>query len=254
MSSIRWGIIAAVLALVVSVTLGIISGVGAGYIILRASIFTVVFFGLGIGLRILMNNYFPELLYFGDDPAKQADMQQGSRVDITLGSGDLENDGEYAVPEMFRDSEKSNELGNIEDLISGAFRVMPEKGIDPRREDDYNDKSGTSIDEFKAFEPAETVRYKSVGFTPSFGSDSDDLGALPDLGALATAFSSSAEPQDSTALGSITGGLEELESMPSFGAAEPAPYQKKNTPKPLKGDFDPKELADGIRTILNTEK
>lgn len=255
MSSVKWGIAFAAAALVISTAVGIVSTVSAGHIILRALIFAVIFFGLGIGSRVLINNYFPELLSL-DEADGQANRL---RVDITLGNS-LESDS-LAVPEMYNNSKDSKELGNIEDLLSGSFRVLPEEGIDRKREGDYNDIGGELNDEFKILKPVETVRYKSSSFTPSIN-DSDDLGALPDLGAMAMAFSSDSEPDYSAAFGkgnesagSPSGGILEAMEVPSFNEAEAAPqYKKRGEPKPLNGDFAPKELAEGIRTILTMEK
>jgi hypothetical protein len=50
----------------------------------------------------------------------------------------------------------------------------------------------------------------------------------------------------------------ELESsIPDAGAAGPSLPERRpsgNKAQPLKGDFNPKELAAGIRTVLNKEK
>ncbi len=62
MTNLKWGSISAICALFVSIILGVISGVGVGFIIARALIFSAVFFGIGFGLRFILNSYFPEVL------------------------------------------------------------------------------------------------------------------------------------------------------------------------------------------------
>jgi hypothetical protein len=264
-SSIKWGITAGLLAAIISVVLGIFFGVGASYILVRAVIFLSVFFALGTGLRVLINNYLPELMYFDNDSSPKINFEPpppGSQINITLGAV-----GEYAVPEMYRDSKDSKELGNIEDLISGVFRARssfesneadtalsyipksPFEGIDLRMEDDYNtQEAGFSAgpQEFMNFsvpEPPKPAAFEKPAFTPVFGGDSEDLGALPDLGSMATAFSTGFDTDEATA-------------MPHLGdEAEPAQmqYNKGNKPQTLQGDFNPKELAEGIRTVLKKD-
>jgi hypothetical protein len=275
------------------------------YIFIRAIIFMVVFFGLGLGVRILVNNYFPELLYFEDEPAPQSDsFEPGQRINITLG-----NIYDYAVPEMYRNAPDAKELGNIEDLISGAFRPpaapesrqefrqeAPSEGIDRKPEGDYNvpsddfgDLSGGSSD-FSFSEPAETsmpsapfgslessappaepsepakpAPVEKPVFTPSFGDGTDDLEALPDLGSMAGAFSSSKDGGGEAAPFNLGGGGADFESAPPLGDIDPdkpadspfasdtETYNKGNKAQPLEGDFDAQSLAQGIRTILAKE-
>jgi hypothetical protein len=268
-SSIKWGVTAGIAASIISTALGVFFGVGASYILIRAVIFLIVFFALGTGLRVLINNYLPELMYFDNDSSPKISFEPpppGSQINITLGGI-----GEYAVPEMYRDSKDSGELGNIEDLISGVFTVRssfesneidadraytpepPSRGIDLRMEDDYNTQDGgfsAGPQEFMNFsapeppKPSKPVKFEKPVFTPVFGSDSDDLGALPDLGSMATAFSTGFDAEEATA-------------MPHLGGEEAEPaqmqYNKGNKPQPLKGDFNPKELAEGLRTVLSKD-
>jgi len=262
-AGIKWGITLGIIAAVISILLGLIFGVLLKYIVIRAVIFLFVFFALGIGARMVIDHYFPEILYTEDaSDSKMSFEQPGSQVNITLGGS-----GEYAVPEMYRESRDSRELGNIEDLISGNFKVRPSyesniperpsaapergsEGLDLKMEDDYNmggDSFGASSQEFAGFREPETSRpaaSEKPAFTPVFGGDSDDLGALPDLSSMATAFSTGFDEMDATA-------------MPHLGDeadSSKAQYNKGNKPQPLEGDFDPQELAQGIRTVLNKDK
>ena len=259
MSSIKWGIVSAGAALIISITLGIVFGVNPARIFLRGLVFMVVFFGLGIGVRIMLNNYFPDLLYLGEESGREITFEQpGSRINITLGGM-----SEYAVPETYKESEDSQEMGNIEDLISGSFRVRSE-GIDRRREEDYNDQRGDAAEDqedirFNDPMPSETVSFKKPVFTPSFVDGSDGLEGLPDLGSMAMAFSTEGESSGS---GSMPFGFGEDLSFGDDVAPERQPinegartqYRKGNKPQSLQGDFNPKDLAEGIRTVLSMDK
>jgi hypothetical protein len=262
-AGIKWGITLGIIAAIISILLGAAFGVLLKYIVLRAVIFLFVFFALGVGARLIIDHYFPEILFTGEDSDSKISFEQpGSQVNITLGGS-----GEYAVPEMYRESRESHELGNIEDLISGNFKVhtsyepnMPERasaavergseGLDLRMEDDYNvggDSFGSSPREFTGFQAPESSKpaaSETPAFTPVFGGDSDDLGALPDLSSMANAFSTGFDEMDATAMPHLA---DEADSSKTQ-------YNKGNKAQPLEGDFDAQELAQGIRTVLNKDK
>jgi hypothetical protein len=274
---------AAIFAMLISVAMGMLFGVRLFDIILRAVIFAIVFFGLGFGLRFVINSFFPELLFTDDDSLSQDTMlESGSRIDITIDST-----GEYAVPELYKSSDDSDDLGNIEDLISGVFRPRygdegqktrdsGDAGIDADKEARYNDYGivqDVSYPESDDFQDMSVFEKKEVDkpsvekpvFTPSFGDDSG-LGGLPDLDMMARAFSSvygsSSAPMP----------VESVPSLPSVPSAPPAasaspqasmpsddgfmPERGRNTgnkPQAMEGDFDPKALAQGLRTVLNKD-
>jgi len=262
-AGIKWGITLGIIAAIISILLGAGFGVLLKYIVLRAVIFLLVFFALGFGARLVIDHYFPEILYVDDASETKISFEQpGSQVNITLGGS-----GDYAVPEMYRESRDSQELGNIEDLISGNFRVrasyesgIPDaapaasqrgpEGLDLKMEDDYNmggDSLGSVSREFASFsdpEPSKPAAPEKPAFTPVFGGDSDDLGALPDLSSMATAFSTGFDEMDATAMPHLA---DEADSSKTQ-------YNKGNKPQPLEGDFDPQEIAQGIRTVLNKDK
>jgi len=290
-SNLRWGFIFGISALILSAVFGFISGVGLFYIFIRSIVFFFIFFGLGAGIRVVVSGYFPELLFLDDETEPQITFDQpevGSQVNITLGSS-----GDYALPELYRNNDEQ-ELGNIEDLISGVFKprssgnlfespkpsfsdsqesrsgfqstnasdepediqwTSPLPTIDRNEEEDYNIPSGgRGPDDFQ-FEELQTgpeesfeaaAPYKPV-FTPSFGDDSGGLGGLPDLDAMAMAFSSNFGGEPAQA-------QPQSQHPNSFEEQEPVVYNKGNKAQPMKGDFNPKELAQGIRTVLNKEK
>ncbi|MDR0503708.1 MAG: hypothetical protein LBH16_10360 [Treponema sp.] len=288
MGNFKWGAVSGAAAAVFSVALGIAFDVNAAYIFLRALIFGVVFFGVGLGVRMLIDRMFPELLFLNDDAEqgeKPDETQQmpGSRINITL-----DNSGEYAIPEVRRGSDALQEIGNIEDLVSGKFKPSSE-GIDRKREEVYNNaevspaESPGALDfgaygsgfqskqpereiapDSKSFEGAPAAK---SAFTPGFsapGLDNDaaGLGGLPDLDTMAMAFSAGfggsssmpASPQPSVQF-QPTDDIESLDSFQTTDEKESAaPSPGKNKPLPIEGDFSPQELAMGLRTVLNKDK
>jgi len=289
--SFKWGFTLAIFGMVVSVLLGLVSGVGAIHILLRALIFAFVFFGLGFGLHFVVNSYFPELLYINSEETASPETDESAgHISIAMDSM-----GEYAVPELFTNQGDTYELGNIEDLISGIFKPggaddsspaesnqtaypsidfsMSAEGIDLNKETGYNsteDFGDVSFDEPEVGKPGSlgeaAVSDKSGSekqqafqpqFTPSIGGDDSGLGGLPDLDMMAMAFSNFSGPQD----GDDPSSTSLTPSAPSAGSAanpvddsEPDRGQYKgNKPQPLKGDFNPQALAEGIRTVLSKD-
>ena len=278
MNNFKWGITAAIAAMIVSVGLGLLSGVGILHVFLRALIFGLVFFGFGFGLRFLINSFFPEILFMEEESSAQVPFDTpGSRVNITL-----DNTGEYAVPELYKTPGDPHELGNIEDLISGVFRPRSESsGIDRKREESYNREESfnfgsdfqstpdqddmtfpdmPTFDEPKVESPgaesskAEKPKVEKPIFTPSFGDDGG-VGGLPDLESFAMAFSGGGELRPSTPAASAGGfgGVSVPDAPEEFEPTQPTRYVA-SKPTPLSGDFNPKDLAKGISTVLAKEK
>ena len=262
MINFKWGIMPAVFAMIISVLLGAASGAGISHIILRALAFSLVFFGLGVGMWFIVNSYFPEILADDGESAQQEAYEKpGSRVNLTV-----DNSGEYAVPELYKTSGRPDELGNIEDLVSGAFKVRSES-VDRTQEDSYNedrargDPDPENIDFQDMFQDTAGGFDKSFEdkpvFTPSFADNSGELGGLPDLDDMAVAFSSFGDSGGSPAVQSggskgsssgFSGASNDYDGTDSFS------HNKGNKPQPMKGDFDPQEIAQGIRTMLNKDK
>jgi len=285
-SNFRWGIVTAILAVFLSVSLGFVSGVNIFHVFVRAVIFGTVFFGLGFGLRFAINSFFPELLSGDNEYLSHETDQAGSRINITV-----DNVGEYAVPELYKSLDDSHELGNVEDLISGSFRpkaddeyrksnenqsfapILEATGIDRIREAGYNDLGGIQddfqelaiFDKSSAEKPiAEKSAVYQPQFTPSFGDDSG-LGGLPDLDMMARAFSSvsGSLPFVPTPAAPVSSAPPAVSSAPSMQSVSSMPLALEvepdrtrytgNKPQKMDGDFDAKSLAEGIRTVLSKE-
>jgi len=276
-NNFKWGIIASISAFAVSVLLGIVFRVGISHIFIRAIIFTVVFFGLGFGLRLLINSYFPEILSpdggLGGDAYGQTEDGQAGRVNIVM-----DNTGEYAVPELYKTPENPQEMGNIHDLLLGGGykrngNGYQSKGIDANKEEGYNSAGGSQdlsfstpeevpyMDDYQESPSSGNAADVKPVFSPSFGDDGG-MGGLPDLDMMAMAFSGfgSAPPAGAPAASAASQASFVPTTMPiaEMEEMEPAaPPPKRNTgnkPEPIKGDFSPKELAEGIRAVLSKDK
>ena len=305
MQNFRWGVISAIAAIFISVALGILFNVNPVHIVIRALIFGVIFLGLGFGLRFAINSFLPEILYASEEGASDIE-QQNAHIDITLDSM-----GEYAVPELYKTDEE-HEMGNIEDLISGAFRpgytseqtgsggntgfsqASTSGSVDGRGESGYNDvgffneleaevpgsDSSSEDDASSAYQGFTPLPIEDSGgfqemslfqkpegavpvskpsaqepnqFTPSIGEEDSGLGGLPDLDMMARAFSSfgAAEPQASAPSGNIAGSA----SSTPISEDEPDRSQYKgNKPQALQGDFEAKDIARGLSTLLSKDK
>jgi hypothetical protein len=246
--NVKWGIYAAVTALLLAFATSIILGQASfGIALLRGLVFAALFFALGTGAWTLINHYIPELLFpesndaaaniFGESSDSQGSNSQvyGSHVNITLADR-----ADAALPDG--NEPNPDNVGNIADLVSGA--IDPAGEAKKQREiDEFSGNSYTNLGEDTAPSPDGSAEKEPVyaeetgGFTMNF---------------------------DSLTMGSKGGGLDPFGdsfSLPgdSGGAAkkeEVLPERKVmgNTPKALEGDFNPKDIALGIRTVLETDK
>jgi len=245
----KWGIYAAIAALLLAFLTSLIVGQASfGSAILRGLAFAALFFILGAGAWALINSFIPELLFPENEDAAanifgpgSTDLQgsdsqvYGSRVNITLAdrSDAALPDGNGADPD---------EVGNIADLVSGAVDPAQEakrqRGIDGISENSYTDFG------------------ESITPSPDSPAEPEPVYAEENSGAFSMNF-------DSFALGGGGGSdpFGDSFSVPvdSGGAAkreETLPERKVmgNTPKTLEGDFNPKDIALGIRTVLENDK
>jgi len=245
--NVKWGIYAAVAALLLAFTTSLILGQASFVIsLLRGLAFAALFFILGVGIWTLINTFIPELLFpeahdaaaniFGTE---SSDLQgsgsqlSGSRVNITLGDR-----SDAALPEG---NGSDDEVGNISDLVSGAIDPAGEakrsRGLDEITENSY-----TMAGEAVVPPPNDIAEplpsHEGGGFAMNF--DSFTMGG--GLAGLDTFGDSFSLPPDS-------GGTAKKEE-----ASLPERKVAGNTPKALEGDFNPKDIALGIRTVLETDK
>lgn len=252
MFNIKWGIIAGAAALLLSLTLGIFNGVNFIFALLRAGIFTAVFFSLGLGCSFLVKNYFPEFLLSepGDAASEsRSGKSPGSRVNITLGGG--------ALPEMYSHTDSSDDVGDIAKLVFGESEPdtapVPDAlyAMDQTAKDAYTNRSDVASAEFNQDNSgvgSDGVEVpESVSDKPALAASAgDELGSLPDLDAMSKAFLIDAD-EDAPA---------EPEALESSKFERPKPGRSSGGGKTrqFEDDFNPKELASGIRTVLEKDK
>jgi hypothetical protein len=264
MFNIKWGGIAAGAAFVLSLLLSLLLGqTNLPIALLRAVIFAALFFGLGIAAWALINSFIPELLSTsggGGDIATHlfSTENAGSRVNITV--GDPQN---AALPEQERGAADGGEVGDFNELFTpkdidqipatgytgegeadglasgnefaataGEFGVETEEFASAFNEAEFNEEDeagGLSMD-FSAFVPGGLDGGGgggSDGEPDEADSDMDSFSFFPDGGAPATTFD------------------------------EPDSEERKvsrNKPMKLEGDFNAKEIAAGLRTVLEKDK
>ena len=245
----KWGVYAAIVALLLAFTTSLALGQASfGVALLRALAFAALFFALGTGAQTLINTYLPELLFpeandaavnvFGSEPSGMGNPDSqtyGSRINITLGDGA----SDAALPDS--NGSGNEEVGNIADLVSGAVDPAEEakrqRGLDGINESSYTgmgEEVASSLAGFADPAPAEASGGFNMNFD-GFGLGGGGFGGLEPFG-------------DSFSLPGDSGGTAKVEEV--------LPERKVtgNTPMALEGDFNPKDIALGIRTVLETDK
>ena len=263
MFNLKVSSIIAGIAFVLSFLIGLFSKTTMPMIILRPLIFAFIFFVISSLIYILVRTFLPELLE-DETPGFDPGLIPGSRVNImeddapdfvqgfspALNRGDsFQDDAGGGVPENPRDSSRAagappqkqvfmgaqaddseDGLGNISDLM-GKYTVSPSsppasssqpETLDQNAQEDYT-KAG-DLEEIPA----------AAGIPGS-------VDILPDLDSMAGAFMPAT-------MGRETDTTDYSVSAPP---RKPLPGRKN---KECAGDFNAKDMASGLRTILNKEK
>ena len=227
-------------AFILSFLIGLISRTTMPMLLVRPLIFGVLFFAISTLVKMLISRFLPELL---ENDVDEDLFMPGSRVDITEDDSQIEGlyggmrsavVGQGVVAAKPDDSEDN--LGNISDLAS-ALHFRPNIGGEIQAGMDHNGKEGyTGNDDMGDF--TGDIQAKSSGGGRADFLSSDEV--LPDLDSMAGAFmpASSVEEPESN------------EYIPS------APLSKSSSAKPpaWADDFNAKEMAQGLRTVLNKDK
>jgi uncharacterized membrane protein (DUF485 family) len=236
MVKIKWGLmsgaVAFALAFLTSLLLGHTSFAVA---LLRAAVFAAVFFGLAIAIRALIANFIPDLLYSAGNDDNASDNifsagMAGSQVDITV-----EDAPDPALPEEDENRTTPIEVGSFNDLVVGSINTGAQSAAL-----DIDQTSETSYTEEKE------------EITPVFGKVKlDDIGDFSmDFGAFVADDAGGDGTGDMDTFSFNPGG----NSDSAHDTPEPSHTPSGNKPMKLEGDFDPKEIAAGIRTVLKKEK
>jgi hypothetical protein len=244
MLNFKWGGIAGCIAFVLALLTSLLLGQTTFLVaLLRASIFAAVFFAIVLGASALIKTYIPDLL---NPIAPTVDETKnifttaspGSRVNITL-----DDSHEAAVPESDDDSFDSGNVGDFSDLMTGKIQQTQKSSSD--RGGDIDQSFTSSYTNDTEFAPAfgESDSGDSDEFSVDFGAfvgDGDEDGSEGGDEPLTDSFSFFSGDDDSAH--SEDASRQERKTV------------SRNKPTKFEGDFDPKEIAVGIRTVLEKDK
>ena len=284
MFGIRINLIVAMAAFILSLLLSVVSRASMPVLILRPLVFGIIFFALSVAVKFLINQFLPELMQGADPDVSNDIFTLGSRVNITEGeipdspqayTSGIEGGGapvDSTMPAFMKGEESADELGDISDLLKRRPAPRPQSeetspevktGMDQNAEAGYN--GVVQLEEFPETEalsflgndapvpdafsapsqaPAPSQEPASAGGDlpveePTGIPDSVDF--LPDLDSMAGAFMSASPGEGS-------GTIEYSNSTP---AAKPSSGNKSAA---WSGDFNAKDIASGLRTVLNKDK
>jgi hypothetical protein len=240
MFDLGWCGIAAGFGFTLSVLVGIVSGAGLPWALVRAGVFGAIFFVLAGGIRILVDRFLPDLLS-GERNGAELAAAPGSRVDISIGDGQEDAVPPSALPD---DSQIDEEPGDIVDLLNGSIARTPPpgpsfRGMDQKEEDGYTERGES---EFQSKDPNGAAGSgsgrKAADTVPG---DSRPVEVLPALDSMAETF----RPERDGTPEPVSG------RQSSFGGPGGGSGQSKG--QDMTGDFNPKDLASAIQTILSKD-
>lgn len=224
MFNIKWSALAGGFAFTLSLLVGLVTRVGL-VALARALIFGVLFFVLGSAIRALIKKFLPELLSGGPaQPSEDsAGEEAGSRVDITVEDDGPGDDAFGPLPEE-------------DPLDDGALDQIDEDSY-TQKEEGGEDLSGGA--------PKPPVRSRGEGGEAGAGGRAeppDSIDALLSFeggSGLLPPASAPAQEEEEAAL---------LEEEPPVRVNPP---RNTSTRSPVSdNDFNPKEMAQAIQTIL----
>ena len=273
---LKTGGIAAAVAFSLSFLIGLVSRSTMPLLIVWPLVFALVFFVLFIVARFLLGQFLPEL--FQEDSESNTNLLPGAVVNIMEGdnggladefSSDASQDSglslSWQAPDAARPDDSDKTIGDISALSEVAARKEAANkessngvltGMDQNVEtgytglgglDDFSQSTPQMDFEAEAFgsgalstptKPAKSAKSSKPAKSGSSTRYSDSEDSLPDLDSMAGVFTNvSTEEQPETIDYSDRG------RKNSTG--------KENT---LEGDYTPKDMAEGIRTVLKKDK
>ena len=288
MINFRLSGIVAVIAFILSLMICVLSHNAMPMLIVRPLIFGILFFIITTIAYFLVTRFLPELVdehshsggsvsgigNFMDEGPLAAHAAPGSRIDIT--EGDAAPSG---IQPFMNPDDSVDELGNISEIMgntgaSPSLEKDDSSGMDQNADDGYTKAEGSSsgagselpledlptVEGFVplAFEKIERIDSESgtgngdsaVRNAPSAApaktalpaDTPDSVDVLPDLDTMAGAFRSDEEDGESDTM--------------EYSVSTPAPKSSKagKDALPWTEDFNAKDMAMGLRTVLNKEK
>lgn len=260
-------------AFIFSLLIGLFSRASMPLLLLRPVFFALLFFIITVVVNVLVNRFMPELLEGGgfedDEEISPAVQRRGSRVDITEGDYEAPPLGgsQYTADPMkpvfmgAQPDDSDEGLGDISNLEAASS--VPEEaeelfpaGIDQNAQNSYN-KSGGLVD-FSDFDSGGDFGAAIPPKAPSGGKQAEPAVQEPGIRGFSNVFSDGVETLPD--LDSMAGAF-----LPTDGGAEPDTTEYSvSTParKPLssgknsgwQGDFNAKDMAKGLQTILSKDK
>ena len=221
-------------------------------LIIRPVLFAVLFFILSVAIQFLVSQFLPELLEEGV-PDESAAPFPGSRINITEGDSPLSAQGftpNLSMPSFMSDESSEGSIGDISNLLekNATVRVSAGEGvpagIDQNGQEGYN-QTGEVEDLLEPDVNPEDFKGSNASSgqaaVPSAAPNADSVDFLPDLESMAGAFMPAAGNAESDTI--------------EYSVSTPSPRSKSGGKAPAwSGDFNAKELAAGLRTVLNKEK
>jgi hypothetical protein len=240
---IKLGVGAAGAAFILSLLVGLVSGAGFIIVLVRALVFAALFFGLSFGAQKLLALFVPELLGLPGAQEVEPDSEIGSRIDVVVGdetegptiegSVAAEAPRKRAVIEDDEGEEAEEIAGFLpEDGIGGAAAAATDEvGLDQGSEGRYTEKRDTD---------GVANTFGGKGVEPALPSGLiDDVDVLPDLDSMSDSFVSPLVEEAT-----------ERSSAESFSPRLSSASRSSETG----GDFDPREMAAAIQTILKRDQ
>ncbi|MDR0562946.1 MAG: hypothetical protein LBG73_09705 [Spirochaetaceae bacterium] len=244
--------IAAGIAFILSLLIGVITGGSFLAILFRAFLCGFSFFALTAGGYILISRFLPELLHLGQDD-EETD-EPGSHVDISV--EDEEASEEDAVEETFAVAK------NAEDDKDKAFKEAVTAALNP-----HEDPHETPPEETAGLDQHNENGYskeEETAESPNVGSGTSRETAKPEAPGAASPETGSASPPENQKPPKELDPWEEITPLSAENEGKPKiavsgktqnsasqMQGKKNEMDPKK--LDPKQMASTIQTMLRQE-
>ena len=225
MFNIKISVIAAGSAFVLSFIVGLFSGIGIVVLLLRALIFAALFFALSFLVFWLIAQFVPELLNASED--ELGFPSSGSRVDISLGD-------DSAAGAFPRDN--SENVDDIAGRPSTPAKVVFSP-LDQENNEGYNNigELGGDLD---AVDGSSAFGFDSNSGMPGRTGSAE---MLPDMDSFTEESSGS------------TADVVDAESV-DFDSSMPRRPKSFSKKPEMAGDYNPKELAQAIQTVLKKDE
>ncbi|MDR1106514.1 MAG: hypothetical protein LBL44_09175 [Treponema sp.] len=247
MFNLKWCAVPGGGGFLLSFLVALISGAGFPALLVRPLVFGAAFFVLGGGIWLLVNRFVPDLLLPGEDPEENA---PGSRVDISVGD---QVSGALPAAGSNEDVDDIAKLASSVRPPPGAGSVSSEKGgggnspgLDQNDEGGYTEKGRGAAREAGA----------AMEDLPVYSGGPPSGEVLPDLESMTGSFLSGQKadgegPENAAESWNAAG----LDGDSPSGADEALPERRRTSGKgqSMGGDFNPKDLASAMRTLLSKD-